>query len=87
MGKLNDEILISIDTIVTQRLKEKSPINFCEGIIKQVNINNTYDVMINDEIQTVHRINNDTYNVGSVVKILILKNDYYILTIKDSIII
>jgi hypothetical protein len=84
---INDKILKAIDIVVQQRLKETIPIDYYEGMVKQVNKNGTYEVESAGATFTVYAMNNDTYDRGDVVIVLMFGTYRYILTKKSSIII
>ena len=67
---LNESIYESVNTILEEKLKNSSSNRCVEGLIQQVNNNNTYDILIDGSVQTVYTMNDNVYKRGDVVYIL-----------------
>ena len=76
MNKLQEELLKSIDILITERKKESQCSYFLDGVIKTANIDNTYTTTINGEDFTLKAIDGKTFVVGDIVDVCVKNGDF-----------
>ncbi|MEY8001702.1 hypothetical protein AB8U03_16145 [Clostridium sp. Mt-5] len=77
LNKMKLEILKSINSLVNSKIKK---INYCHilyGQIQQYNRDNSYNTLINGQVQVIHAMNDDKYQIGDTVIVLVLDNTNY----------
>ncbi|WP_313757192.1 hypothetical protein [Tissierella sp.] len=74
--QIRDEILKSIDTLVDYKLKYLKFNNMIYGLITEIVDDNTYRVKMFGREEMLKSINNERYEVGDVVFVVVWNNDY-----------
>ncbi len=76
-NKIKNNIISMVEKVFDKKIKET---NYCKtvyGQIQQYNKDNSYDVLINGQVQTIYAMNDDKYLIGNTVIIIILDNTNY----------
>ena len=76
MNKLQEELLKSIDMLIKERMDKLQYSYFLEGVVKTVNIDDTYIVTINGEEFTLKAIDDKSFIVGDIVDVCIKNGDF-----------
>jgi len=74
--KFQQNLLESIDILVKENNKNQKFNRTEEGKITEVISSNTYNVNIKNNVYQIKTINSEIYNVGDLVLILILNNNF-----------
>ena len=74
--KFQQNLLESIDILVKENNKNQKFNRTEEGKITEVISSNTYNVNIKNNVYQIKTINSEVYNVGDLVLILILNNNF-----------
>ncbi|OBR90725.1 hypothetical protein CLRAG_33730 [Clostridium ragsdalei P11] len=77
MSHFKEELLKAVEKMIEEKRKR---IDYCRtvyGIVRQCNIDGTYDVEINSCTQKIYSMDNAKYSVGNVVVCLVLDNRNY----------
>lgn len=75
-SKVQQKLLESIDILVKENNKNQKFNRTEEGKITEVISSNTYNVNIKNNVYQIKTINSEVYNVGDLVLILILNNNF-----------
>lgn len=75
-SKVQQKLLESINILVKENNKNQKFNRTEEGKITEVISSNTYNVNIKNNVYQIKTINSEVYNVGDLVLILILNNNF-----------
>lgn len=74
--KLQASLLRTIKKIIKVSLKKLAFNNCIEGIISNVNTNNTYNVKVDEKVyENIKTVNSNIYTVNDVVWLIKINND------------
>lgn len=74
--EISEIILTTIDRLIDGKLRNFKYNHMVSGLITEVISDSTYKVRIQDNIETIKSMNNDTYQVGDVVYVVVWNNNY-----------
>lgn len=73
---LEDVMIDAIIDLIEQKLKGLRFNSKVEGVITEVVDTNIYKVKIQNNIETIKSMNNDTYLLNDVVYVIVFNNNY-----------
>lgn len=76
MNKLQEALLKSIDMLINERMSKLQYSYFLEGIIKTVNLDNTYTTTINGEDFILKSADGKSFIVGDIVDVCVRNNNF-----------
>lgn len=77
INKLKISIIKAVKKVVDEKMKKLGYCKTVYGIVRQCNVDSSYDVEIHGLDQRLYAMNNGIYNIGDVVVCLVLDNRNY----------
>ena len=76
MSNKKEILMESIDILIAERLKNFKYNYYTEGVITAINLDETYNIRINNEISTLYAREGLSLQVNDIVMILVINNNY-----------
>lgn len=77
MNHFKQELLKAVEKMIEEKRKKTDYCRTVYGIVRQCNVDNSYNVEIHSLVQQIYAMDNNTYKIGDVVVCLVLDNTNY----------